>query len=135
MGPLSEDFPGFVCLRLNEHTVHTWDIEVALVPRATLDPGAAALVVDRLKTVIRFTGRPVGTDTRVLVRTNEPRRAFLITLGPDAVSLTPSATSGTPDLELPAEAFVRLVYGRLDPDHSPPVDGDIDILRGTFPGP
>jgi uncharacterized protein (TIGR03083 family) len=57
MGPLSVDFPGFVCLRLNEHALHTWDIEVTLAPRATLDPRAATLVVDRLETVIRH-GHP-----------------------------------------------------------------------------
>ena len=93
--------------------------------------------MDRLETVIRFTGRPVSTNTRVLVRTNEPRRDFSITLGPDSLSITPSTTGGKPDLELPAEAFVRLVYGRLDPDHTPPIDGDIDLdtLRQAFPGP
>ena len=39
---------------------------------------------------------------------------------------------------LPAEAFVRLVYGRLDPDHTPSsvsADGvDLDLLRSAFPG-
>jgi hypothetical protein len=37
-----------------------------------------------------------------------------------------------------AEAFVRLAYRRLDPDHTPPVDGDadaLDELRATYPGP
>ena len=137
MGPLSEDFSGFVCLRLNEHSLHTWDIEVTMAPRATLDPGAVALVVDRLETVTRFSGKPVDRDTRVTVRTNEPRRDFSITLGPDSVSLTPSTTGGKPDLELPAEAFIRLVYGRLDPNNTPPVDGIIDLntLRHAFPGP
>ena len=42
-----------------------------------------------------------------------------------------------PDLVLPAEAFVRLVYGRLDPDHTPAVRGTADLaeLRAVFPGP
>jgi hypothetical protein len=38
---------------------------------------------------------------------------------------------------LPAEAFVRLVYGRLDPDHTPPLTSrqvDLDRLRRAFPG-
>ena len=41
-----------------------------------------------------------------------------------------------PDLVLPSEALVRLVYGRLDPDHTPPVRGpaDLDVLRRAFPG-
>jgi Mycothiol maleylpyruvate isomerase N-terminal domain len=45
---------------------------------------------------------------------------------------------GAPDLTLPAEALIRLVYGRLDPDHTPPVEGDLallDSLRSVFPGP
>ena len=37
---------------------------------------------------------------------------------------------------LPAEAFSRLVYGRLDPDHTPAFTGDaalLDTLRRVFP--
>ena len=43
---------------------------------------------------------------------------------------------GAPDLRLPAESLVRLVYGRLDPAHTP-VAADstgLDDLRGLFPG-
>ena len=52
------------------------------------------------------------------------------------MSLTPGASSGSPDLELPAEALIRLVYGRLDPDHTPAVADPalLDELRGVFPG-
>jgi len=41
------------------------------------------------------------------------------------------------ELRLPAEAFVRLVYGRLGPHHTPPVEADVidlDELRQLFPG-
>jgi hypothetical protein len=50
--------------------------------------------------------------------------------------LAPGA-SGEPDLEIPAEGLIRLVYGRLDPDHTPPIGGsaDLDALRRVFPGP
>jgi hypothetical protein len=40
-------------------------------------------------------------------------------------------------LELPAESFCRLVYGRLDADHSPavPANGEVlALLRRVFPG-
>jgi hypothetical protein len=41
-------------------------------------------------------------------------------------------------LTLPGEAFVRLIYGRLDADHTPaPIDAegvDLDDLRAAFPG-
>jgi hypothetical protein len=52
------------------------------------------------------------------------------------VSLALSAGAGEPDLVLPAEAFIRLVYGRLDADHTPAVAGsaDLDALRAAFPG-
>jgi hypothetical protein len=50
--------------------------------------------------------------------------------------LTTTESADIPDLELPAEAFIRLVYGRLDPDHTPAVTGPADLneLRRAFPG-
>ncbi len=42
-----------------------------------------------------------------------------------------------PDLELPADALIRLVAGRLDPDHTPAgIVGasHLDELRQVFPG-
>ncbi len=42
------------------------------------------------------------------------------------------------DITMPAEALLRLAYGRLDPVHTPAsVTGDaavLDRLRATFPG-
>ena len=40
MGPITVDFDGFIGMRLSEHTLHTWDVEVALDPHATLDDAA-----------------------------------------------------------------------------------------------
>jgi hypothetical protein len=54
------------------------------------------------------------------------------------VELTAGEPGQSPDLELPAEALSRLVYGRLDPDHTPAVTGDATLLaelRAVFPGP
>jgi hypothetical protein len=58
-----------------------------------------------------------------------------------AVALDPAATllprtGGDADVTFPAEAFIRLVAGRLDPDHTPlGVDaGDrLDQLWQAFP--
>ena len=48
----------------------------------------------------------------------------------------PAKTDAT--LELPAEAFVRLVYGQLDPDHTPEVKErgavTVEQLRQILPG-
>jgi hypothetical protein len=72
------------------------------------------------------------------VATSDPKRHFLLETG-EKVSLTPADHHDTPlpKLVLPAEALIRLVYGRLDPVHTPPVettDVDLDELRAVFPG-
>ena len=63
------------------------------------------------------------------------RAGFHTTLGPLELDFEGLATR--PDLVLPAEAFVRLVYGRLDPDHTPHVSDEAVVarLRAVFPGP
>jgi uncharacterized protein (TIGR03083 family) len=136
MGPLTSDFAGFVKMRLNEHAVHSWDVEVAFDPEAALAVGPTEVVIDNLQMIVGFVGKPVGSPRRVVVLTNGPQRVLTLAIGADAVSLGPGGGAGTPDLEIPAEAFIRLVYGRLDPDHTPPTKGlaDLDQLRQVFPG-
>jgi uncharacterized protein (TIGR03083 family) len=140
MGPMSFDFDGFVGLRLNEHAFHTWDIDVVLDQNATVPAGIAAFVVDNLELISRYTAQPtVGDSTTITVRTTDPDRRFVLELTAEGATLTPSATTtGASDVELPAEAFARLVYGRLDPAHTPPLVADpavIDRIRATYPGP
>jgi uncharacterized protein (TIGR03083 family) len=137
LGPMELDATTFVGLRLNEHALHTWDVEVALDPRATVPPDAAALVVDSLEMIARFTARPTGSERSVVVHTTDPIRAFTIALRPGAVAFAPGGAENGPDLCMAAEAFCRLVYGRLDPAHTPAVEGDptvLDELRLVFPG-
>ncbi|MBX6751052.1 MAG: maleylpyruvate isomerase N-terminal domain-containing protein [Micromonosporaceae bacterium] len=124
-------------LRLNEHAVHTWDVAVALDPTATIGAEAVGLVVDSLARVAGFSGRADGLSGVVQVTTTDPEREFTLTFGP-TVSLEPGrAEAATAELALPAEAFIRLVYGRLDPAHTPPVTATgiaLDDLRRAFPG-
>src|SRR3954451_21997538 len=144
MGPMTLGFAQFVGMRLNEHAFHTWDIEVVANPAATIPVPVAALVVDNLDLVARFTGRPTGDITTITVATTDPERGFTVeltpdgvALTPDGVALTPDAGATSPDVELPAEAFARLVYGRLDAEHTPAGEhgSALDILRRLFPGP
>lgn len=138
MGPLTVDFTGFVGLRINEHALHTWDIEVALDPGAVVPTELAALVVDNLDLIARYTARPAGSTGTITVHTSEPARGFTIDLAPDGVRFTPGDVEGEADLALPAEAFARLVYGRLDPGNTPAVEGathHLDDLRRLVPGP
>jgi uncharacterized protein (TIGR03083 family) len=137
MGPMTLDADGVIGMRLNEHALHVWDIAVALDPTATVEPMATQCVVDSLQMVAGFTSRPTGAERTTTVVTTEPRRGFTIVLGADAVTLEPTEPAEQPDLVLPAESFVRLVYGRLDPDHTPEVRDDEDVLgdlRRAYPG-
>jgi uncharacterized protein (TIGR03083 family) len=144
-GPLDLDFAGFVRLRLNEHVLHTWDVAVALDPAARLPADGTAWVLDAGELIAGFTGQPADEAHTLWVRTTDPDRDLTLALGPEGVVLSPGIPDGAagdggggegPDVELPAEAFVRLVYGRLDADHTPPgtSEAHLDELRRTFPG-
>ncbi len=137
MGPRTFGFDGFVQLRLNEHALHSWDVEVSLDPSAGVTPGSTAYIIDNLEMWASFTARPTGTERTVAVGTTDPSRSFAVTLGAEQVTLAGADAAGEVDVVLPAEAFVRLVYGRLDPAHTPEVRGDLaalDELRLAFPG-
>lgn len=137
MGPMDLDLYTFLGFRLNEHVVHTWDVAVTVDPLATIPEDAAELVVDNLALIGRFAGKPTGSERTISVRTTGPTRYFVIELRPDGVAVSTDGETDSPDLELPAEAFVRLIYGRLDPDHSPTIRGDeatLEELRRAFPG-
>ena len=140
-GPIHVGFDGFVGLRLNEHALHAWDIDVVLDDAATIPSGVAAFVVHNLELIGRYTARPTPGEPRsVTVRTTDPERRFTVDLTlrapPSRRPATRPALNG--QQEKPAEAFVRLLYGRLDPAHTPPIAGApalLDRLRATYPGP
>jgi uncharacterized protein (TIGR03083 family) len=126
-------------MRLGEHTLHSWDVLVALDPAATLPRDAVDLMVDSMAPLVeRFgtTEQPVVTALEL----TDPDRSFVLETGPDGGTLAAAGdaapTGGT--LSLPAEAYIRLLYGRLDPDHTPrwvsTVGADLDVLRQAFPG-
>jgi uncharacterized protein (TIGR03083 family) len=132
------DAVGVLRMRLAEHAVHTWDVAVALDPEATVQADAAALLVDGLGDVVGRAGKPTEEPDRIEVLTSEPERRFVLVA--DGVRLEPASdepTAGT--LRLPAEALVRLVYGRLDAEHAGGVELEgeslgIDDVRAIFPG-
>jgi uncharacterized protein (TIGR03083 family) len=132
------DTTGLARMRVSEHAVHTWDVAVALDPSATVAPDAVALLIDTVGQLAAWTAKPDGKQRRMRVTTTGPERHFTLETTGEAVTLTPSDDAGSlPELRLPAEAFVRLVYGRLDPAHTPAVeasDVDLDELRQLFPG-
>jgi uncharacterized protein (TIGR03083 family) len=133
------DTAGLARMRLSEHAIHSWDVVAALDPAARVAPDAVDLIVDTLGPLAARSGKPDGTKLRLHVSASDPPRDFTLESG-ETVTLAPSAAGEDPELpelRLPAEALVRLVYGRLDPGHTPPVETrgvDLDELRRMFPG-
>jgi uncharacterized protein (TIGR03083 family) len=123
-------------MRLSEHAIHSWDIAVAIDPTATVAEDAVVLLVDTLDQLAARVGKPAGDARSVRVSLTDPAREFVLETA-DTVTLTQAPGDGAPDLRLPAEAFIRLLYGRLDPANTPRVQGEpaiLDDLRPVFPG-
>ena len=135
------DSSTYARMRVSEHAIHTWDVVVALDPAATVAPDAVTLLIDTLDQLAARSGKPDGKQRKVRVSTTDPERQFTLETG-EAVTLTPADGESTPELGLselrmPAEAFVRLIYGRMDEAHTPPVESaavELDELRQIFPG-
>ncbi len=142
MGPLELDWDAFIGMRLNEHLLHEWDVAVALDPTVPLAQDGTDVVVDNLELIARFASKPKGDPKRIRVGTIDPDRSFVVTVEPERVEFTAvkpeEKPEKKPEISMPAESFIRLVYGRLDPGHTPPsVVGEpvlVDQLRSLFPG-
>jgi uncharacterized protein (TIGR03083 family) len=137
------DAAGLIRLRLAEHAVHTWDVAVAGDPAATVLPEAVPEALAQISQLLSFVAKPAGDSFRVRVRTTGPDGDYLLDVR-DPVTLSPWVDGADADstavdgvLELPAEALLRLLYGRLDPAHTPAYTAegiDLDRLRAVFPG-
>ncbi|HET9731753.1 MAG TPA: maleylpyruvate isomerase family mycothiol-dependent enzyme [Acidimicrobiales bacterium] len=134
------DATGVLRMRLSEHAVHTWDVEVTFDDGAVVATEAVDLLLDGLGETAGRAGRPSPAPLDVLVATTDPQRTFRVHAG-EKVSLDAAAAEddGGPRVDLPAEAFLRLVYGRLDGSHPArgPVrtrDVDISQLSAVFEG-
>ncbi|WP_426573405.1 maleylpyruvate isomerase family mycothiol-dependent enzyme [Aquihabitans sp. McL0605] len=136
LGPMTLDFDSALALRLSEHALHTWDVEVGLDPSATIPGDVAAHVIDKLDIVLRFGAKPDGVVRSLAVETTDPQADLVLATSADEASLGAGQPTGAPDLLIPTEALIRLVYGRLDPDHVPAGVDEAVIagLRPVFPG-
>ncbi len=151
LGGISADFFGMtldaagLCrMRLSEHAVHTWDVAVALDPAAEVAPDAVELLMVQLPMLAGWTGKAEGGPFRLRLRGTEPEADFVLEVT-DKVALGAwpgeDAAGATADgqVQMPAEALLRLVYGRLDPGHTPQVEisgdpGLLDRARAALPG-
>jgi uncharacterized protein (TIGR03083 family) len=129
-------------LRLSEHAIHTWDVVVMREPSAEVAADAVARMIDHLEAVAARSGTSAGGPLEVEITTTAPERAFRLSVA-EKVALGPATTgddvsAATSTVRMPGEALVRLVYGRLDAEHTPAVveaEGiDLGVLRSVFPG-
>lgn len=126
-------------MRLNEVVQHAWDVRVGLDPAATADEDGAALVLEHydggLGFLLGFAGKAdqLGSPARVGIAGTD-----LVLTVDEQVALTRGGPT-TATLTAPAESVLRLLGGRLSPEHTPDgvaVEGDVtlDDLRQVFPG-
>jgi uncharacterized protein (TIGR03083 family) len=136
------DAAGLLRMRLSEHAVHAWDIEVVFQPDSPVAADAVELLVDGLPEMAARSGKPSAQPATIEVVTTQPDRRFGLVTG--GVRLEPVSDGSTAEsisgsVHLTGEALVRLVYGRLDDEHlgSEGVEAigiTLDELRAIFPG-
>jgi hypothetical protein len=138
------DATGICRLRLGEHALHTWDVAVTQDSAATVQADAVTLLIDNVPQFLApRLGKPQPEPFEVRITTTEPARDYLLSSG-DKVSVVnwpgeeAVGDGEVPHVVMPAEALLRLSYGRMDPKHTPSsVSGDaaaLDKLRAIFPG-
>jgi uncharacterized protein (TIGR03083 family) len=130
--------PAYVGYRLSEQSVHAWDVEVALDSTVTIPAAEVELLWDRLDLIVtRF------RDGDVLQRlapkqlaVELPGRTLTLDLNTGLNLRDNAPTDPAATVAGPAEALVRLVYGRHRPEDGVTVTGDLTLhdMRRLFPG-
>jgi uncharacterized protein (TIGR03083 family) len=133
-------------MRLNEAALHAWDLEATFDPKAVIAPEATEALVDflpgPLSFLVGFIGKPGALESRPVtlrVEMSDPQRALGLTIG-ETIEFGEPSEPADAVLTVPAEAWLRLVSGRLDAAHTPGsvnVTGEavsLDDLRRVFPG-
>lgn len=138
-GGMIMDAAGLLRMRLSEHAVHTWDIAVALDPAARVSQDAVTLLIGGLPQMMRWMAKKAADPRVIAVTTTNPEGTYTLDTG--GVTLTPGSgdVPAAAFIELPAEALLRLVYGRLgEPEVA---SGEVRLsgvtlpeLQAVFPG-
>ena len=138
LGPLSLGFDEIAGMRLNEHAFHTWDIAVALDDAAVVPEDAAALVVDNLSLIARFSGRPDGQERTIALRTTDPERDIVLRLSADGVELTAGRARAVTRSRTARRGVEPAGLRPARPRPHTAFTGDAALLaalRAVFPGP
>ena len=125
-------------MRINEVALHGWDIDVALDPAAQVSDEAAGVIVEHFAStmsfMLGFTGKnDLLPNTRLAIGT------WTLVAADDGIRIAEGVTDPSATFDGPVEAAVRLMSGRLSPEHTPAgttITGNVtlDELRAAFPG-
>jgi hypothetical protein len=127
-------------MRLHESAQHSWDVRVPREPAAGLLPGSASVLADLFSTelafLLGFMGKPDGVAGPVRLEIDGSGYGLLIA---DSVALVSPVDRATASFTGPLESAIRLIAGRLGPNHTPEgltVTGNVTLedLRTVFPG-
>jgi uncharacterized protein (TIGR03083 family) len=118
-GPMT--IAGMLASRLNEQALHTWDIRWARDRNAKLTPEVVSTLIEgnlapfRVKQLTRVEAAPRLSGHTIQLHLRDPEGAVHFILDPDgAQARQGNAAPVALSAELPAEGFVRLIWGRYD---------------------
>ncbi|MDI1289582.1 MAG: maleylpyruvate isomerase family mycothiol-dependent enzyme [bacterium] len=142
--PFPADLALLTGMRLNEAANHAWDVRVAFDAAASLTADEAGVLFDQyagpLGFMVGFLGKPEALDGATVALAVEVPDGNLGVVLSDSVAIAGAPDNADATFSGPTEAFVRLLVGRLDADHTPAdvaVSGagvTLDQLRRVFPG-
>src|SRR5262245_55722523 len=109
----------FADQRLVETALHAWDIRAGSDPAATVAPESAAAMIDFVIWRVSRLAEPAeahGVASRYRFELEGPGGGTVTieARGDGVVASRDAGSGGEPALALPVEAFIRLVWGRLD---------------------
>jgi uncharacterized protein (TIGR03083 family) len=140
---LDLDASQMLSLRVSEQAMHGWDVAVAFDETAAVPTVAVPAIFNMLWMTLRFAAQPYDGQLRLRILTTDPDGDYVFEIAQGETRLTPSndhtdASAVDGELQLPAEALLRLFYGRLDPRHTPPHKATdetlLERLRAIFKG-
>jgi uncharacterized protein (TIGR03083 family) len=130
----------FAGMRLHEAAQHGWDVRVARDPAAGLLTDSARVLAElfshEIAFLLRFIAKPHPISEPVLLDIADSGYGLSIT---DSVTMLSAVNDPTATFSGPLEAAIRLLAGRLGPQHTPTdleITGNISLeqLRAAFPG-
>jgi uncharacterized protein (TIGR03083 family) len=128
-----------VGMRLNEVAAHGWDVAVAVDPDAAIDAETADLLLQHFTGGLGFLLGFAGTADRLSADATIAVGDYQLVVDDSVRIVGGSEAPATATFAGPLEAVIRLLSGRLAPEHTPAdveVSGNVtlDDLRNVFPG-